>query len=84
VKGEGGNMRTLHKLLLQLSIVIFWDLWFLGRGCVLVVFSPKNANVLVMILRFLLQKKLHQLKSLAKGVMNGIGHALMLGSPIES
>jgi len=41
------------KLLIQLLVVVLWDLFF-GRGCVLVMLLAKHANMLVMILKFLL------------------------------
>jgi hypothetical protein len=61
--------------------------------------STKHANMLVMILKLMLvlgrkldsrplnlhyKKQGHGLRSLAKGIMNGIEHALMLGSPIKN
>jgi hypothetical protein len=44
----------LHKLLFQLLAIILWDLYFFSKGCVLAMLLIKHANILIMILRFLL------------------------------
>jgi hypothetical protein len=37
----------LHKFLLELSTMVFWDLQFFGMGCVLAMFSAKHVNMII-------------------------------------
>ncbi len=56
MKDKGGNLSILAQALT--SIVNYGLLQFLGRGCDLAMLSTKHANMLVMILKFILVSRL--------------------------
>jgi hypothetical protein len=84
----------LHELLLFWLVIFFWNFQF----HVLTLLLAKHANMLcndtnvfisfcevsLKTTQSTLQKQSHGLRSLAKDTMNGRGHVLMMGSPIEN